>query len=195
VNALRAEVGEALEEDPAHPIALQYRAELSGEDPVRLARASISAHPDDPRAWTFLAHALGGDRRWSESERGEAYRRRLAEREAAYRRAAELAPQNPAALHNVAAELLAQGRSGEALPFARRAAQLAPWSPPLLAAHAAALSDLGRCEEAIPVQQRALDALPERAAESVERGFSERLQAYARQCRVAGADAAPAAAR
>lgn len=182
-SALRAEVDETLEEDPGHPIALQYRAELTGEDPVRLARTSIEAHPDDPRAWTFLGHALLGDRR------------RAAEREEAYRRAAELAPQNPAALHNVAGELLSQGRSGEALPFARRAAQLAPWSPPLLAAHAAALSDLGRCEEAIPVQQRAVDALPELAAESARRGFSDRLAAYTRQCRNTRPDAAPAVAR
>jgi tetratricopeptide (TPR) repeat protein len=172
VPALRAEVEEALEEDPAHPIALQYRAELDGADPVRLARASIAAHPDDPRAWTFLAHALQG-----KEARGE--------REAAYRRAVELAPGNAAALHNLAQDLLAQGRSGEALPVARKATQLAPWSPPLLDGYAAALADVGRCAEAIPVQERAIDVLPDRATDAARRAFGERLARYAQQCRVA----------
>jgi tetratricopeptide (TPR) repeat protein len=171
--ALRAEVAETLAEDPAHPIALQYRAALAGDDPVVLARASVAGHADDPRAWTFLAQALA------------VARAAPAEREAAFRRASDLAPQNPAALHNLAIELLDQGRSGEALPLARRAAQLAPWSPPLLAGYAAVLSDLGQCAAAIPVQQRALEALPENAPEEARDALAQRLEAYARQCRPA----------
>lgn len=172
LDALRAEVEETLAEDRAHPIALQYRAALWGEDPVRLARAAVDAHPLDPRAWTFLAFSLRGPAR-------------AEEREDALRRAADLAPANAAALHNLASELLAQGRSGEALPVARRAVHLAPWSPPILAGFAAVLSDLGQCAAALPVQQRAIDALPERARPDARRDFAVRLDAYARQCRLA----------
>ena len=182
VEALRAEVEETLAEDGAHPIALQYRAALWGEDPLRLARAAVSAHPRDPRAWTFLASALDGTER-------------AAEREDAFRRASELAPGNAAALHNLASELLAQGRSGEALPVARRAVRAAPWSPPLLAGLAAVLSDLGQCAAALPVQQRAIEALPERAPAQARHVFEGKLDAYARQCRVASGAAAPAPAR
>ncbi|HSD20001.1 MAG TPA: hypothetical protein VLC54_08185 [Anaeromyxobacter sp.] len=171
-RALRAEIEETLAEDRAHPIALQYRAALWGEDPVRLARAAVEGHPLDPRAWTFLASSLDGPDG-------------AAEREDAFRRAAELAPGNAAALHNLASELLAQGRSGEALPVARRAVHLAPWSPPVLAGFAAVLSDLGQCAAALPVQQRAIEALPERVPEQARRAFEGRLDAYARQCRVA----------
>jgi tetratricopeptide (TPR) repeat protein len=167
--ALRAEVEEALREDPDHPVALQVLADLDRTDPLPLARAAVAAHPDDPRSWTFLAGALEGA-----SGR--------AEREAAYRRAADLAPDNPAALHNLAGELLQAGRSGEALPVARRAAQLAPWSPPLLATYAAVLSDVGRCAQAIPIQERALDVLPDgTAAEAIE-PYRAQLGRFVAQC-------------
>jgi len=167
--ALRAEIDEALSEAPAHPVALQLLATFEGEDPVRLARASTAAHPEDARAWTFLGLALEGGKV-------------AAEREAAYRRALELAPENPAALHNLATELDAQGRPGEALPIARRAARLAPWSPPLLAGYAAILSELGRCAEAIPVLARALDVLPEQSPEASRRDLETKRDAYTAQC-------------
>lgn len=170
--ALDGEVREALREDPAHPIALQFLAAIDRLDAAALARRSVTAHPADPRAWTFLASALDG----------EAH---AAAREAAYRRAAELAPANPAALSNLAQELLERGRSGEGLPFARRAAQLAPWSAPVLAGYAAVLSDLGRCWEALPIQQRALDALPEREVAAARRQLLRGLDRYAVQCRLA----------
>jgi hypothetical protein len=166
--ALRAEVAAILREDAAHPIGLEVRAALERQDPLPAARTAVRAHPDDPRAWTFLAGALP-----------EAA---AEEREAAYRRAAELAPDNPAALHNLARELLAQGRSGEALPAARRAAGLAPWSPPLLDGYARVLSDLGRCEEAQAVQRRALEVLPENAGAAAREEIAGRLAAYGEQC-------------
>lgn len=166
---LEEEVRETLAESPDHPVALQALAALRGGDPAPLARRAAAAHPDDPRAWTFLGGALRG-------------RRAAGEREAAYRRAAALAPANPAALHNLAQELLAQGRSGEALPLARHAARLAPWSPPVLAGYAAVLSDLGRCDEALAVQQRAVDGLPERAGVETRRELLAGLERYAAQC-------------
>ncbi|MGC3999067.1 MAG: hypothetical protein QM767_17145 [Anaeromyxobacter sp.] len=166
---LRAEVEEMLREDADHPLALQMLAQLDGTDPLPLARRAVEAHPEDPRAWTFLGHSLilPGS--------GEA-------RVDAYRKAVDLAPENPAALYNLAQELLEQGRSGEGLPPARRAAQLAPWSPPLLAGFAAVLSDLGQCDAAIPIQQRALEALPERGGVEARGELLRGLDRYERQC-------------
>jgi tetratricopeptide (TPR) repeat protein len=167
-ETLLAEIHEALAEDPAHPVALQALAAEERLDPVVLARRAAAGHPGDARAWTFLGTALGRDAPH--------------EREAAFRRAAELAPRNAAALHNLAQELLAQGRSGEALPCAREATALAPWSPPVLAGHAAVLSDLGRCADAIVLQRRALESLPERAGPESRTELLAGLEAYARQC-------------
>jgi len=170
-TALRAEVGEALSEDPDHPLALQLRASLTGEPPLPLARRAVASHPDDPRAWTFLAGALKG------VEHDE-------ERLTAYRTAAGLAEGNAAALHNLAVELLVQGRSGEALPVAREAVRLAPWSPPLLDGYAAVLADLGRCEQAVDAQQRALEVLSERSPEAARQALKDRLQQILVQCRM-----------
>ncbi len=172
--AFRAEVAEALREDPAHPIALAAQARLQGVDPLPLARASVKGHPDDPRAWTFLAQSL----------RGPAG---AAERERAYRRAAELAPENAAALNNLGSELLDQGRSGEALPVVRRAARLAPWSAVVLDRYAAALADVGQCADALRVQRQALDVVREPAGEAKRDGLWARLQDYQRLCGATGA--------
>jgi hypothetical protein len=56
--ALRAEVAEALAEDPGEPLALATRARLDRADPVAAARRGTAAHPEDPRAWQLLAVAL-----------------------------------------------------------------------------------------------------------------------------------------
>jgi len=177
LTALRDEVLEALDEEPDHPLALHQLSSLDRLRPLPLARRAVARHPRDPRAWTFLAMSLEG------ADAG-------AEREAAYRQAADLAPGNAAALHNLAVELLAQGRSGEALPVARRAAAFAPWSPPILDGYAAVLADLGRCADAIPVQQRALDVLPEKGGEEARAALARRLAGYQAAC----AQAAPAPA-
>jgi Tfp pilus assembly protein PilF len=169
--ALRAEVNEALAEDPDHPLALQLLATLTGEPPLPLARRAVASHPDDPRAWTFLAGALKGQLH-------------DAERLAAYQTAARLADGNAAALFNYSAELLAQGRSGEALPVARDAVRLAPWSPPVLDGYAAVLVDLGACAQALDVSRRALEVLSERAPESARQALRDRLQQIRAQCRV-----------
>jgi len=171
--ALRSEVDETLAEDPANPVALEYLANLDQVDPLPYARRAVSGHPNDPRAHIFLATALQGPNH-------------AAEREGAFRRAAELAPRNAAALHNLADELLAVGKPAEALPVAERAADLAPWSPPVLAGYAAALSALGRCSEAIRIQQRAIDAIPDRDTGDERRVLSQALAAYADACRPAG---------
>ena len=177
-RALRAEVDEALAEDPDHPLALQHLAAMTGEPPLPLARRAVASHPDDPRAWTFLASSLKGAPFDDE-------------RIAAYRTAASLAEGNAAALHNLAVELLAQGQSGQALPVAREAVRLAPWSPPLLDAYAAVLVDLGQCLKAVEMQQRALEVFPERSDDAARQALKDRLQQYRVQCRL---DPAPSPA-
>jgi tetratricopeptide (TPR) repeat protein len=179
VTALRMEVTEALEEDADHPLALQFKATLTGEPALPLARRAVASHADDPRAWTFLAGAL----------KGEPHN---AERLVAYQTAARLADGNAAALFNYSTELLAQGRSGEALPVAREAARLAPWSPPVLDGYAAVLVDLGACAQALDVQRRALEVLSERAPEPARQALRDRLQQILAQCRT---DASPPASR
>jgi hypothetical protein len=168
-RALRAELGEALRHDPAHPIALQVQARLDGADPLPLARASVAAHAADPRSWTFLAASLPG-------------RERAAEREAAYRRAAELAPENPAALTNLARELVAEERQGEALPVARRAVALAPWSPQAAQVQAEALAGAGLCREATVALRRAIQLLTDRGSEPERAPLRKQLEEWERGC-------------
>lgn len=180
-SGLRLEIGEALREDPAHPLVLEARASLEKLDPLPLARASVEAHPDDPRAWTFLGASLAGDER-------------APEREAAYRRAAELAPDNPAALYNLGTELLDRGRSGEGLPSMRRAASLAPWSAAILDRYAAVLADLGRCADAIRLARRALDVLPEQSSGKTRDEMQARLEEYRRRCAGGAGARAPSGA-
>jgi len=171
--ALLAEARQALRHDPDHPVGLQVLSEIDGADPVPRARASVAAHPDDARAWTFLAGALKGPEG-------------AAEREQALRRAAELAPDNAAVLWNLARELLARRRSGEALPLARRAARLAPWSPPVVQGYAEVLADLGQCQEALEAQRRAAELCSERSAEAERAELRRRLREMERGCAPAG---------
>ena len=175
-KALRSEVEEAVAEDPAHPVALEYLAALDHADPLPYARRAVAGHPNDARAYTFLAESLPGP--------GQAE-----EREAALRKAAEIAPRNAAALHNLAEALLADGKPLLALPAARQAAELAPWSPPVLAGYAEVLAGLGHCTEAIPVQQRAIEAIPDRGTTAERRALTKSLARYSEQCRVSGAAA------
>jgi hypothetical protein len=178
--ALAAEVEEALAEAPDHPIALQVKAQVLKEgDPEELARRSVEAYPGDPRAWVFLGESLPpGD-----------------ERTHALQKAVEYAPENPAAIHMLATDLLERGRPGEALPWARKAAGIAPWSSPLLATYAQALSEVGWCAQAVPHQRRALDALPENASPGERTTYTTRLAGYLEQCRLSGSESAEAAAR
>jgi len=185
-EALEAEVKEALSEAPDHPIALSVKAQVLKEgNPEEMARRSVEAYPGDPRAWIFLGLSLPiGD-----------------ERTHAFEKAVEYAAQNPAALHQLAADLLDRGRSGEALPWARKAANLAPWSPPLLATYARALSDVGWCKQAVPYQLRAIETLPENTVTSERLNYHEKLHEYRAQCgqaspsSVADGPAAPGGAR
>lgn len=158
--ALEAEASEALAEDPGHVEALRHLVSLSRIEAIPAARRAVEAHPDAPRAWSFLANALAGSPG-------------AAEREAALRKAVALAPDDLEGLVPLAAYLLEAGRSGEALPTSRRAVEVAPWSPVTLLLHATILADLGRCGDAALASRRAIDLMGEgysagRVQESVD---------------------------
>ena len=151
---LRAEVAEALREAPDHPAALRWLAQLDGLAPLPLARRAVAAHPDDWRAWAFLAAAL-------RSEGAEP-----ASCEAALRRAARLAPERPGPVRALAAHLAEAERAEEALPLAWQALALRPWDPAALDLYAAAAVGQGGCPVApeaasrVAVQVAALQAAP-----------------------------------
>ncbi len=125
----------ALAVDPRHPRALQVIADAAEGDGVALAlaRSAVAAHPEDPRSWVYLAWYLPAER--------------SAEREAALRRALELAPDDPLPLARLSSEIVLENPE-EASRLAVRARDLAPWSTLFHAVAAAALSRQGRCEEA-----------------------------------------------
>jgi len=165
---LRAELDEGLAEDPSHPVLLRQLAKREGKDPLPLARQSVKGRPGDARAWTFLAENLPPDA--------------LAEREAALRRAAELAPRNPLALSALAQMLLEAGRSGEALPPARQAVQLGPFSSEVLDTYAAVVADLGNCPQAVLASRRALDVFPDDGLPEQRARLEARLAAHLARC-------------
>jgi tetratricopeptide (TPR) repeat protein len=166
--ARRAELDEALAEDPYHPVLLRMLARQDGKDPLPLARASVKGRPGDPRAWSFLAENLPADA--------------IAERETALRRAAELAPSNPLALSALAALLLEAGRSGEALPYARQAVQLGPFSPEVLDTYASVAGDLGNCSQAVLAARRALDVFPDEGDPALRARLEGHLAAHLARC-------------
>jgi len=170
--ALRAELDEGLAEDPSHPVLLRQLARRDGADPLPLARLSVKGRPGDPRAWSFLAESLPSEA--------------AADREAALRRAAELAPRNPLALSALAEMLLEAGRSGEALPSARQAVQLGPFSPDVLDTYAAVSADLGNCEQAVLASRRALDVLPDDGDPEQRARVEKRLAEIRARCGAEG---------
>jgi tetratricopeptide (TPR) repeat protein len=169
-EARRRELAEALAEDPAHPVLLRLLARQDEIDPLPLARVSVKGHPGDSRAWSFLADSLPAADR--------------AEREAALRRAVDLAPENPLALSALARLLLEAGRSGEALPPARKAVQLSPFSPEVLDTYGAVSADLGNCGQAVLAARRAIDVYPERGGPEGRMRLEERLSGYEALCGV-----------
>jgi tetratricopeptide (TPR) repeat protein len=166
--AHRAEVAETLAEDPGELFALQARAALDKTDLVAAGRAATAAHPESWRAWRLLGEALG--------------KTDAAGSQAAFRKAAEVAPEEPAALNDLAWALLEAGQSGAALPIARKAAALAPYSGSVLDTLAAVAADLGQCADALRLQLRAIDVLSERAPEQMRKQMAQRLAGYREQC-------------
>jgi tetratricopeptide (TPR) repeat protein len=171
-EVIRAEVDEALSEDPGNPRALAVLAGLDRRaDLLPLARLSVQAHPTSWRAWSALASALRRDE-------GE-------ERLAARRKAVDLAPDEPLAVYQLARELVAAGRAKEATPLTLQLLRVAPYSPLVHETVASVAMQLGLCVDALRSQQRAIDTLsdlaPPRARERRERVLAE----YQERCSTA----------
>ena len=138
---IRAELDEALAEDPWNTEALVQRAGLDGkEPPIEKLRASADTRKGDYRAWLALAGSTRNDD----------------ERRLAYQKAVELNPESARAQEGVARALTAEGRAREALPFANRALDLEPWNPSMVEALALAAHRLGKCVEAVKLERRAV---------------------------------------
>jgi tetratricopeptide (TPR) repeat protein len=177
--AERAEMDEALAEDPDHVVGLQVKAALGGEDPLPLARRAVRAHPEDVRAWLWLATAAR-------------HQGLEAEQLGALERAVAIAPASAMAANNLAWNLLLRGQAQAALPLAERAAALLPGDPGILDTRAGVLEALGRCSEALETAERALELLPEGATDAARGPWIERAERLRGSCSPAKAAAAGA---
>ena len=170
----RRELARALEIEPANVSALLLQARgAEPSDRLELGRRLTEAHPEDGRSWLLLARSLG-------SSPGVA-----AERQAAYRKAVELKPDDATALNSLAWMYVQSGKASEAAPLIGRAVELAPYDPGMLDTLAAVQSQLGRCSEAVASQARAVDSLPDGVSAAVRRRFEERLERYRSGCAAA----------
>jgi tetratricopeptide (TPR) repeat protein len=169
IEVLRAEIDEALAEDPgaAAPVAVLARIDPKA-DRLPLARSATKAHPEDWRAWSALAAALPSDAR---TERLEALRKSLA-----------LAQGQPLPLLELAAELADTGMAEEAAPYALQLVRVAPYSPVSHEMLAQVAISLGRCADAVRSQQRALDTLPDGTSAATRDSEERKLAAYQRMC-------------
>jgi tetratricopeptide (TPR) repeat protein len=174
-SLLRAELDEALREDPTHPVAIARRAKLENISPLERLRSSVSARPNDARGWLFLARALAEAGNQMEAER-------------AYRKAIALDSESADAHNGLAALLAAKGQNKEALPLANRAVDLAPWDPACIDTLAAVAAGLGKCAEALVLQRRAVSLIDAArnpislAAIAGEDAFTKRLREYEARC-------------
>lgn len=147
----RAEMEEALREQPHHPLAIAATvADLARR--AEALRAAAAARPDDWRAWLLLGQALDREKE-------------AAEKEAALRKAVALNAGGATARNELAWLLVHTGRAKEALPHANAALDLAPWSAAIVDTLAVTALELGKCREALVLAQRALALVPDEANE------------------------------
>ncbi len=140
IAAIRAELEEALQEDPLNAEAVERLAGIDEKKPdVERLRAITKARPADSRGWAALAAATADD----------------AERRLAVRKAAELNPDSSRAQAALAHALLEEGKNKEALAAANRAMDLAPWDPYMIETLGSVAASLGKCPEALQLQRRA----------------------------------------
>jgi len=176
---VRAEIAEALSEDPGSPGALAVMGMLRvRDDTLPLARVAVKSHPEDWRAWSALGNSLGPGTG--------------AERLAARRKAVALAPEEPLALLLLARDLEAANLPEEAAPHALRLLRLAPYASVVHETMASVAMRLELCDAALRSQHRAIDTLSDRAPPQ-SRATAERLLGeYERRC--TARPTAPAAA-
>ncbi len=157
---------EALREDPLQPRALAMRARWSGSSVAAALRPVTAARPADARGWLMFAQALDPPPE--------------AEREAAFRKAIALAPDDAAANNGLAWLLVTSGRAREARPFAEHALDLAPWDPGIVDTLAAVAFGMGQCKPALALQRRAADLFPPNGAAG--QSVHKRLAEYEATC-------------
>jgi tetratricopeptide (TPR) repeat protein len=149
----RAEIKSARALSPAHWEALALDTWTLGEERVRWAYQATAAHPQDARAFAFLASVSNN----------------VKDRERHYRHALDLDPNDPDVLNAFALFLLGRGRPSEALPVVQRAHLLAPHEFEILEAYAEVLQQLNRCEAATAEALRAVHRAREADAPSLRR--------------------------
>jgi len=172
---LRAELDEALQEDPAQPSAIAMRSQLDASSSLPGLRKAVAARPADWRGWWLLGATL------TEAAKDE--------KEAALRKAVQLNADSAIAHNDLAWYLAAHGRAKEALRIANRALDLAPWDPHMTDTLATVAAELGKCSEALILQRRAVAMVP--PDDPKEQDFRDRLETLERRC---SAPSAPAAA-
>jgi tetratricopeptide (TPR) repeat protein len=163
----KTEVQAALALDPTNADAIAEQTWLPEAERLPSVRAATLAHPRDERMWKLLGDLL---RTAPDS---------ASEREAAYRKAIELAPKDPWTLSSLAWLLVERRRWPESLAFALRAVKLAPSDPDVLHTYAAASFGSGACKEAVASEQRAVALLP---ASADRRPFGDSLAEYNARC-------------
>jgi tetratricopeptide (TPR) repeat protein len=169
-DAERAELDEALREDPQHPQVLTERASLDGKEiEAERLRAIADARKTDFRAWVALARRTPND----------------LERRLAYQKAAELNPDSAWAQEGTARALVAQGKAKEALAFANRALDLEPWNPNMVEGLAMVARGLGKCEEALQLERRAVRMFLREGNEETRSAASKRLGEMETSCQQA----------
>ncbi len=136
----RAQLAEALSEDPRNAGALIALARRDGQMSAAVARQVTAAAPDDWRGWMALGSLADAT---------------LTEREAASRKAIALNPEDVSSLNGLAWILATSDRAREALPYVNRALELAPWDYNALDTLAEVAARLGKCEEALQLVHRA----------------------------------------
>jgi len=169
-DAQRAELDEALREDPQHPQALTERARLDGKEiEAEQLRAIANARKTDFRAWLALARGTRND----------------LERRLAYQKAAELNPDSAWAQEGTARALVTQGSAKDALAFANHALDLEPWNPNMIEGLALVARGLGKCEEALQLERRAVRMFVRDGDEEIRSAASKRLVEMETSCKEA----------
>ncbi|WP_342377721.1 DUF1570 domain-containing protein [Myxococcus stipitatus] len=176
----RAELAQALSEDPHNVSATLLAAQLSATPEEHLARARelVKTHPEDGRAWDLLAELLQG--------RGETQTQ-----EQARESAARLMPHDSRVLASLAQHYAMTLQPAKGLPSAKRAVELSPGSPFALAIQAALFLQVDRCADAIAFQRRAVDMAHEAYAPVFRKELRDRLETFVKQCATRAAKPAP----
>jgi hypothetical protein len=172
VDAAKAELTKALQEDANNSIALLTLASGPWERPERFAAARrlTEAHPENGQGWLILSSVL--------TEEG----RPNSEREAALLKATQLIPNNGLAWNNLANVFLVKRDLKSAEEAVARAMQLAPWQSAFVDTLAEVQFAKGDCRRAISWQTIAIERLGDGYSPAAVAEYNGRLQKYQDSC-------------